>query len=113
MYIGDAGGNQVITAPLMVGSTLPSHCTSMGRILLSALSVDLREEWLSHTVLDPRTERTIVSADALRAELDIVESGSASCRDRVCQYVYVSVVAVSLKTTNPTPNKHQTEPPNK
>src|SRR3546814_11762073 len=44
----------------------------MGRILLSALSADLREEWLSHTVLEPRTERTIVSADALRAELDIV-----------------------------------------
>src|SRR3546814_20342980 len=56
----------------MVGSTLPSHCTSMGRILLSALSADLREEWFSHTVLEPRTERTIVSADALRAELDIV-----------------------------------------
>src|SRR3546814_11736482 len=56
----------------MVGSTLPSHCTSMGRILLSALSADLREDWLSHTVLEPRTERTIVSADALRAELDIV-----------------------------------------
>src|SRR3546814_11401234 len=46
--------------------------TSMGRILLSALSADLHEEWLSHTVLEPRTERTIVSADALRAELDIV-----------------------------------------
>src|SRR3546814_20292974 len=46
--------------------------TSMGRILLSALSADLREEWPSHTVLEPRTERTIVSADALRAELDIV-----------------------------------------
>src|SRR3546814_13115463 len=56
----------------MVGSTLPSHCTSMGRILLSALSADLREESLSHTVLKPRTERTIVSAAALRAELDIV-----------------------------------------
>src|SRR3546814_16288086 len=26
-----------------------------------------------------------------------VQIGSASCRERVCQYVYVSVVAVSLK----------------
>src|SRR3546814_17826909 len=56
----------------MVGSTLHSHCTPMGRSLLSALSADLREEWLSHTVLEPRTERTIVRSDALRAELDIV-----------------------------------------
>src|SRR3546814_11305417 len=76
MYIARAERNHVIAAPLVVGSTLPSHCTSMGRILLSALSADLREEWLSHTVLEPRTERTIVSADALRAELDIVAEQS-------------------------------------
>src|SRR3546814_21193267 len=37
------------------------------------------------------------------AGLDIIvfwrhgKSGRASCRDRVCQYVYISVVAVSLK----------------
>src|SRR3546814_19736821 len=29
----------------------------------------------------------------------IDEIGRASCRERVCQYVYVSVVAVSLKKT--------------
>src|SRR3546814_15865002 len=27
------------------------------------------------------------------------ESGRASCRERVCQYVYISVVAVALKKT--------------
>src|SRR3546814_10945480 len=27
----------------------------------------------------------------------LVEIGRASCRERVCQYVYISVVAVSLK----------------
>src|SRR3546814_14490743 len=27
----------------------------------------------------------------------IIEIGRASCRERVCQYVYISVVAVSLK----------------
>src|SRR3546814_6890875 len=80
IYIARAERNQVIAAPLMVGSTLPSHCTSMGRILLSALSADLREEWLSHTVLEPRTARTIVSADALRAELDIVAEDRKSTR---------------------------------
>src|SRR3546814_7920765 len=31
IYIARAERNQVIAAPLMVGSTLPSHCTSMGR----------------------------------------------------------------------------------
>src|SRR3546814_20235284 len=28
---------------------------------------------------------------------EMVQLGRASCRDRVCQYVYISVVAVSIK----------------
>src|SRR3546814_5489007 len=32
IYIARAEKNQVIAAPLMVGSTLPAHCTSMGRV---------------------------------------------------------------------------------
>src|SRR3546814_1922473 len=31
--------------------------------------------------------------------IDVTEIGRASCRERVCQYVYISVVAVSLKKT--------------
>src|SRR3546814_14620043 len=31
---------------------------------------------------------------------DCRQSGRASCRERVCQYVYISVVAVSLKKNN-------------
>src|SRR3546814_147066 len=72
IYIARAERNQVIAAPLMVGSTLPSHCTSMGRILPSALSADLREEWLSHTVPQPSTKRTLLSADALSPDSNIV-----------------------------------------
>src|SRR3546814_11014614 len=34
----------------------------------------------------------------LKASLEyLLEIGRASCRERVCQYVYISVVAVSLK----------------
>lgn len=68
IYIARAERNQVIAAPLMVGSTLPSYCTSMGRVLLSALEAGAREGWLATAVLDPRTERTIVDRDVLRAE---------------------------------------------
>src|SRR3546814_20990602 len=39
----------------------------------------------------------------VRAESDGVEIGRASCRERVCQYVSISVVAVSLK------NKHKSK----
>src|SRR3546814_18809163 len=57
IYIARAARNQVIAAPPMVGSTLTSHCTSIGRIPLSALSADLHKARLFHTVLDHRTKR--------------------------------------------------------
>src|SRR3546814_18151089 len=37
---------------------------------------------------------------------DIGQIGSASCRERVCQYVYISVVAVSLKKKLKQQQKH-------
>src|SRR3546814_13737531 len=47
------------------------------------------------------------------AGLPAGQTGRASCRDRVCQYVSISVVAVYINktstkaiTANPTPKKH-------
>src|SRR3546814_19248055 len=42
--------------------------------------------------------------DHRQAELEI---GRASCRERVCQYVKISVVAVSLKKKNATYTSHR------
>src|SRR3546814_12927196 len=39
-----------------------------------------------------------------------VEIGRASCRERVCQYVYISVVAVSLKKKSTKTLTTQNEP---
>lgn len=72
IYIARAERNQVIAAPLMVGSTLPSHCTSMGRVLLAALDDTSLEHWLSQAPLEARTDRTITAAAELRAELRAV-----------------------------------------
>lgn len=69
IYIARAERDQIIAAPLMVGSTLPSHCTSMGRVLLAQADQAQLDQWLSGTVLDARTDRTMVDHDLLRAEL--------------------------------------------
>lgn len=69
IYIARSERNQVIAAPLMVGSTLPSHCTSMGRVLLAALPEEELAGWLAGATLEKRTARTIVDPDLLRAEL--------------------------------------------
>jgi IclR family pca regulon transcriptional regulator len=69
IYVARSERNQIIAAPLMVGSTLPSHCTSMGRVLLAALPEQDRDPWLADAPLEPRTPRTITDRDDLSAEL--------------------------------------------
>src|SRR3546814_3702636 len=54
--IARAERNQFIAAPLMVGSTLPSHCTSMGRVLLAAADAVERATWLEQAVPERRTD---------------------------------------------------------
>src|SRR3546814_2229757 len=49
IYIARAEKNQVIAAPLMVGSTLPAHCTSMGRVLLAALPPMEGAAWVARS----------------------------------------------------------------
>src|SRR3546814_19310095 len=52
-----------------------------------------------------RIDRVVIDSPAARlgivttgkSYLDVLQIGRASCRERVCQYVYISVVAVSLK----------------
>src|SRR3546814_15769126 len=41
-----------------------------------------------------------------------LEIGRASCRERVCQYVWIPVVAVSLKKKHTTNSTHNTTPQN-
>src|SRR3546814_11536596 len=45
-------------------------------------------------------ERTGYPHEMLGLEADLEASGRASCRERVCQYVSISVVAVSLTKHN-------------
>src|SRR3546814_18183608 len=51
----------------------------------------------------PRNSKVLRKAPAKSFKI-----GRASCRERVCQYVSISVVAVSLKKKNKTKNKHKT-----
>src|SRR3546814_8010598 len=68
IYIARAERNPLIAAPLMVGSTLPRHCTSMGRVLLAAADAVEREPWLEQAVTERSTDRTLVAASDLRDE---------------------------------------------
>ncbi len=72
VYIARASTNRIMTIGLSVGARLPAHCTSMGRVLLAALTPNELDRYLAHADLSARTDRTITGADALRKELDVV-----------------------------------------
>jgi IclR family pca regulon transcriptional regulator len=65
VYVARSAAKRVMTIDLGVGSRLPAYCTSMGRVLLSALpSADL-SAYLSHAELKPLTPKTIVNRKRL------------------------------------------------
>ena len=78
VYIARAATRRIMSVTLNVGSRLPAYCTSLGRVLLAHLPrVDL-DAFLGRVRLNPITERTVTSRDALRRVLDqVLDKGYA------------------------------------
>lgn len=74
VYVARASTNRIMTIGLSVGTRLPAHCTSMGRVLLAALDADELDAYLAAAELEPRTSHTITDPSDLRAELDRVRA---------------------------------------
>lgn len=69
IYICRAETSRIISVPLLIGSTLPSYCTSIGRVLLAALPDDELESYLASATFPARTAKTIVGPVELRRQL--------------------------------------------
>jgi IclR family pca regulon transcriptional regulator len=68
IYVARVPTKRIMTISLGLGSRLPAHCTSMGRVLLAELTpTELRA--IVPRQLEARTERTIRTRAALEAEL--------------------------------------------
>ncbi len=70
VYVARAATKRIMTISLSVGTRLPAHPTSMGRVLLAALPDEQIDAYLALVSLARLTDRTIVDRDALRAELE-------------------------------------------
>jgi IclR family pca regulon transcriptional regulator len=70
VYVARAATKRIMTISLSVGTRLPAYATSMGRVLLAALSDDRLDAYLDAAALTPLTERTIVDRKRLHAELE-------------------------------------------
>ncbi len=67
VYIARSAPKRVMTIDLGVGSRLPAHCTSMGRVLLAALPEEHLAEYLRRVELKALTPKTIRNRKRLAA----------------------------------------------
>ena len=72
IYIARSAKKRIGSLHRDVGTHLPAHCTSMGRVLLAALSDKELDAFLSHPKLESYTRYTITDRDELRATIEKV-----------------------------------------
>ena len=61
---------RILSANLGIGSRLPAHVVSLGRVLLAALPPEQRAQYLATTEFKPITPRTLIDPVKLGRELD-------------------------------------------
>jgi IclR family pca regulon transcriptional regulator len=72
VYVARVPTRRIVTIAISLGTRLPAHATSMGRVLLAGLSAQERKRVLDSVTLDAITSKTIGARDELEAELDRV-----------------------------------------
>ena len=71
IYVARVPTKRIMTISLGLGSRLPAYCTSMGRVLLAELPPEQLRAIVPER-LEPHTEHTICTRDALEVELATV-----------------------------------------
>ncbi|WP_113446863.1 IclR family transcriptional regulator domain-containing protein [Rhizobium cremeum] len=97
VYVARAAQRRVMSIALMPGSRLPAYCTSMGRVLLAALSPEEARLVLDASPRPARTQRTVTDVDALMAELEAVRESGYALIDQEVE-IGLRSIAVPLKT---------------
>jgi len=82
VYIGRVPANRIMTINLVVGSRLPAHATSMGKVLLAYLSDEALATYFATATLQRCTDRTLCSEAALRAALKEVRARGWALSDQ-------------------------------
>jgi IclR family transcriptional regulator, pca regulon regulatory protein len=93
VYVARVPTSRIMTIALGIGTRLPAHCTSMGRVLLAALPPEQLDAYLTDTELEAWTERTITDPDRLRSVLDDVRQRGWALVDQELEVGLRSVAA--------------------
>lgn len=81
VYIARVPTRRIMSVGITIGTRFPAYVTSMGRVLLAALSAAERETFFAGFEGEAYTARTVTDPGALRAELDRVAAQGWSLVD--------------------------------
>jgi IclR family pca regulon transcriptional regulator len=81
VYVARRAADRIMSINLAVGSRLPAHATSMGKVLLAHLPAAELEHYLESVVREPLTEKTIIDDLALCAVLREVRKNGWAVAD--------------------------------
>jgi IclR family transcriptional regulator, pca regulon regulatory protein len=93
VYVARMPTRRIMTISLGVGSRLPAHCTSIGRVLLAGLPDDELDAFLAHAELEAFTEHTITDRVRLRAAVDTVRAEGWAMIDQELEIGLRSIAA--------------------
>jgi IclR family pca regulon transcriptional regulator len=74
VYVARVPTSRIMRVAINVGTRFPAYATSMGRVQLAGLPDDALAAYLARAELLPLTERTLVGAGELRAELERIRA---------------------------------------
>jgi IclR family transcriptional regulator, pca regulon regulatory protein len=78
VYVARVPTKRIMTVAISVGTRFPAYATSMGRVMLAAMSPESLELYLARANLDALTGRTVTDPEALRAVIgDVARQGYA------------------------------------
>ncbi|MFX1674281.1 IclR family transcriptional regulator [Paraburkholderia sp. A2WS-5] len=93
VYVLRVPTHKIMTINLSIGSRLPAYCTSMGRVLLSALDEPTLDATLGATPLYAHTPRTVTDKDELKRIIAQVRQQGWSIIDQELEGGLISIAA--------------------
>jgi IclR family transcriptional regulator, pca regulon regulatory protein len=80
IYVDRIRNKSIVGVMLKIGSRIPAHCTTIGKVLLADLTPDELDIYFNNAELTPCTTRTISEREPLRSELvKVRKKGYAIC----------------------------------
>lgn len=87
---------KIMSNTLTIGSHLPAYCSSMGRVLLAAESLERQKEILDQSHLKAHTDKTIIDVEMLLSEFTRVKAQGYSIIDQELEIGLCSIAVPVL-----------------